>query len=584
MTKVIHTVTLVLWLASLLLSGIRNASASAAARININTATVTVTVTVRRQEPKRDESPHSSLPTGATRSFHHRRSSSNVDPWLSLVRGGGAAAAAAAAAAASTTRTNSGSSPTTIPPPTTGIATATASASLSTVRTAVVNAVVSGYLVATETATKHILPALKDPYHNVWIPTVRFLREQEAAAIEQRWRTMTMMRRQIIMDEEARPAQPTTTVSSATSSSTASRDLWSAQQQQQSASLPAPSSISKQRRRNNSDGGTQQDESSSSLLLSKNQKSSSILLGPSPSPSLLLLPVRLCKLSLAAWLLAEALDRIGILHEETPAVLRLQLQHVWYDNVQPHLADLPVRLKSAWHRVAPEGIQGIPTKYQFAIGAGVGMAVSQPLAVLSWTALTVVWQPTLLVYGLAELHARLKEASSSDGRDGGGSGGWNLLQLVFNPAVADALDRGFDHVRHSIRRILGMPIHHQQDQSSLLSSHPTNTAVLGTTGGTSKHHHSYPQQQRRGMSWLGWPFASSSTTSSHKRTKKGSTILSSWRKNSRDASSTTRSMTLLRRRTNETTDWEQKQQQHRFIEMLRHGFLVGGVVGLLGGL
>lgn len=422
------------------------------------------------------------------------RSSSNSDPRLSSLRGGGT------------------ESPSSNPATKTPL-------SVSAVGTAVVDMAVSAYLVATETANKHVLPILKDPYLKIWIQTKRFLQEQEEAAIDRRLskrRTGTLRDQHVVIPEilSSAPRQPQ-------DSSTAVGSVA-----EPTASISSPTRISKKRSRNTSDKVGPQHASSST-----------------PSLSLVLLPKRLCKLSLAAWLLAEALDRIGILQEETPAALRSQFHRVWCD-LQPRFSDLQLRLQSAWRDVAPRGFKGIPSKYQFAVGAGVGMVVS-PLF-LSWTA--IVWQPTLLVYGLSELHARLKA-----------SGRWSL-EVVFNESVAGKIDRELDRVRHSIRTLM---LHHP-------SSSPHNQTLLLTGGSRKSSYH-----------LSGYPSVAASR-SSRSSAKKELTVFF-WRSSTRTqqlhASSTnTRSMT---HHYGTSDDCEEK---HRMKEMLRHGFLVGGMVGLLGGL
>jgi hypothetical protein len=154
--------------------------------------------------------------------------------------------------------------------------------------------------------------------------------------------------------------------------------------------------------------------------------------------SLVLLPGRLVKLPVLACLLAETLDRLDILHEQTPAVLRSQFHRVWYD-VQPRLSQWQHQLQALWQRITPENIQSIPTKYQFAMGASLGMIASPLVASLSVS----LWQPALVLYGLAELNSHIKAKG----------GKWSLPTLLGDGenALGNKLDGWLDGVRQWVR-------------------------------------------------------------------------------------------------------------------------------------
>eukprot|EP00532_Pseudo-nitzschia_australis_P018579 CAMPEP_0168293290 /NCGR_PEP_ID=MMETSP0142_2-20121227/7799_1 /TAXON_ID=44445 /ORGANISM="Pseudo-nitzschia australis, Strain 10249 10 AB" /LENGTH=631 /DNA_ID=CAMNT_0008241341 /DNA_START=128 /DNA_END=2023 /DNA_ORIENTATION=- len=63
-----------------------------------------------------------------------------------------------------------------------------------------------------------------------------------------------------------------------------------------------------------------------------------------------LLPTRVLKLSLIAFVLAEALDRVGILYEDTPAIFKAQAEALWFCNILPLLARLRLRVEMFYHR------------------------------------------------------------------------------------------------------------------------------------------------------------------------------------------------------------------------------------------
>ncbi len=314
-------------------------------------------------------------------------------------------------------------------------------------------AAVSTYWVASELLQEHVAPVLRD---QIWRPTVRFLREQEEAAIARRLR----------QKQELLIACP---------------EITQQQKEEQRhvvvtytpAFVPPPN------------------DSSITVVQAL----------PSRSPlSILLFPIRIAKLSLIAWLLAEALERFGILHEETPTLLRSQVHRVWYD-VQPHLFTFRDRIRSTWKQMAPRGLPSLAIKYQFAIGAACGMMAS-PL-------LGVAWQPVLLFYGLAEANARAKA-----------TGFWSL-EHVLNPTLAQKVDQGLDRVRQSLSNLVA-PI-----------SSSSSQLLLGTTGG--------------GTTRPTYTLGLSSTV-----TKNATPI--------------------------QQHDWE----RHQFLEMIRHGLLVGSIVGLMG--
>jgi len=143
---------------------------------------------------------------------------------------------------------------------------------------------------------------------------------------------------------------------------------------------------------------TASSSSSSDLSLTKPLKPSDdaqLSLTHPSSLGVLLVPARVAKLSLLAVGLGEILDRAGILHEDTPEVLRSQFYKVWYD-VQPQVSRWVERIGEALELDSLQ--QHLAVKYQFAVGAGIGMLA----APLFTSMATLLWQPALLLCGLAE--------------------------------------------------------------------------------------------------------------------------------------------------------------------------------------
>lgn len=133
--------------------------------------------------------------------------------------------------------------------------------------------------------------------------------------------------------------------------------------------------------------------------------------------SALLLPSRIFKLTLLALLIAEGLDRIGILYEDTPALLKSRLDEYWRYTLHPKLVRCREKMQLFyWNRVEPLMPESIlysdfyndplslsalfTTKVAFAVGASLGMIASPLLA--AW--MCRFWKPIVGVYGLAELN------------------------------------------------------------------------------------------------------------------------------------------------------------------------------------
>ena len=200
-------------------------------------------------------------------------------------------------------------------------------------------AAVSIYLVASEVAVK-----IRD---RIISPAIQLWKDQEAAALERKWYAKE-------------------------------------QQQQQQSRIPVSESSS--------------DNSPTHIMTSAvavakqptNNVLSTLMAQVEESPSTnkivtkFLSPGRLGKVTVVAWLVADALDRLGILQEDTPQILQSQLHRVW-DMMETGLRQVHYRFEAAAAQT---------NKPPFAVGMMAGMLVS-PL-------LTMVWRPLLAVICLAE--------------------------------------------------------------------------------------------------------------------------------------------------------------------------------------
>lgn len=337
------------------------------------------------------------------------------------------------------------------------------------------NLVVSGYMVAQEVTRQQIIPTLQNPHQKLWRPARSFIQEQQAKAVERR----RLEQEQHEKDLKSTPIKRTV----------------------------APNTEHR--------SNTLRKSATSSSEASQTQRLSGL--------GIILLPSRIFKLSLGAWVMAEVLDRIGILHEDTPALMRSQFHRVWYD-VQPFLSKAQTRLSQVWGRCTPSNLRNVATKYQFAIGAGIGMIFS-PL-VLTVTA--IAWQPALLLYGLSELNELAKES------------GRGLETWLGQNRLEQSIDRGLSKIRQSVRIIL-------PDQGQ----HYSQQALLGGTTGGSK------QPYTLGMVAYCSPPVSKKKVPAHMR------LVASRTSNPQDGTVTG------------------AQSSDPFQEMVRHGALVGGALAFL---
>ena len=151
-----------------------------------------------------------------------------------------------------------------------------------------------------------------------------------------------------------------------------------------------------------------------------------------------LLPTRVLKLSLVAIFLAEALDRIGVLYEDTPEIVKTRIQHFWrydvlrvYGNIRSRLegwynrrlrrwilelrmGDVQQELRrtdSGWwrwrwigHRPYDGPAVWSTTKVAFTAGMAGGMIAAPLLS----SCFARIWRPVLAVVAFAETNHHFK--------------------------------------------------------------------------------------------------------------------------------------------------------------------------------
>jgi hypothetical protein len=305
-------------------------------------------------------------------------------------------------------------------------------------------------------------------------------------------------------------------------------------------------------------------------MTSPQQQSSNIvsLLGvasnarTSKAITLIVSPRRWVKVMVAAWLLAEALDRLGILHDDTPQLLRSQIDRLWFD--------LESRWKAVRVRLETATVQS--NKPPFALGVVVGMMVS-PLAALAW-------QPLLAVVCLAEwnTHRRMH-------------GRWHL---------GDVVGDGLERIRYQVRELLQLPPTSSTgtDQGTMLLINPRrNGGSISQSQGSRDLGPSIMTKSRSTGRGQGQP-----TGTSQKRTlttKSGNTRGWITQSTSRDhgrtlliksggSSTQNRPKAWLWRVRNRVksapTIQDKVEQRNRFRDLVRHGAFVGSLLGFMSGL
>jgi hypothetical protein len=251
---------------------------------------------------------------------------------------------------------------------------------------------------------------------------------------------------------------------------------------------------------------------------SKNEVSTTSMAKPE-IVSVVLFPSRIFKLSLAAWILSEALDFLGILNDDTPRLLKHQMDRVWYD-VQPKLVHGIARIKMWWSgTLTLENLERIPSKYNFAVGTSLGMIVSPVLSIVAGS----LWQPAVFIYILAEANASLKARSKFH------------LGSLFERTHHD-IGTTLDHALERLRRMI---------RSAVPQPQAADGALIQTSGGSrdmnsrrmKKYH---PETPRKSL----FPWV---------RSKPSNKVVSYK---------------------------ETPKPEHPIVSMIRHGFVVGSAVGL----
>jgi hypothetical protein len=209
---------------------------------------------------------------------------------------------------------------------------------------------------------------------------------------------------------------------------------------------------------------------SSSLSESSRAFQSSALKSTASLKSVLL-PTRVLKLSLLALILAEALDRIGILDEDTPQIVRARIEHFWrYDVIRLcesirsklelwycrrvrwwvlqffHMWENDIEMGRGWISMYSHSGSSIDppvwstTKVAFAISTACGM-IATPL-MFSWSAR--LFRPVLVVALLAETNHFFKER------------GQKFIGLLGETphTLGATLDGLLDRCRHLLRRLM----------------------------------------------------------------------------------------------------------------------------------
>lgn len=171
-------------------------------------------------------------------------------------------------------------------------------------------------------------------------------------------------------------------------------------------------------------------------------------------------PSRVARLSLLAFVIAEVLDRLGVLYEDTPSILKSQLEAFWYYDVEPTLMLWKAHLQQFYalkirphlpsflrhDNLSSENLRSnvlsflSTTKVAFTVGASLGM-ISSPVFV---QCAVRYWKPILAVYSLAEANHYCKRQ------------GKKLVQrLGDTPQTLGAtLDGMLEQCRNLVRRVV----------------------------------------------------------------------------------------------------------------------------------
>jgi hypothetical protein len=199
-----------------------------------------------------------------------------------------------------------------------------------------------------------------------------------------------------------------------------------------------------------------------------------------------------------------------------------------------------------WGQVTPERIQSLPPKYQFAMGSSLGMIASPLLVTLTAS----LWQPALLLYGLAEVNANIKSRGKG-----------SLVGMMFGNGENNSgrLGAYLDSLLESLRR--GVHHYFPKPESSLSNN---NALLLETSGGDAKTGYS--------LGMTGYYAAEPQKRRLPQRLEDffGSKVMG-------------RALVPVETKA-VVVEVQETNERHPVAEMIRHGFLVGGVVGLLAGI
>ena len=131
---------------------------------------------------------------------------------------------------------------------------------------------------------------------------------------------------------------------------------------------------------------------------------------------------RIVKLSLAAWILAELLYQAGFFNNTDG--LAPKLKQAWREHAEGPVSEVRYRIQEWWYQERLKGgilnwgtwrepsllldkIRTLPSRYQFAVGAGSGMILSP----LIWSMTGRVFKSGVIVYLFAELNEYWRENS-----------------------------------------------------------------------------------------------------------------------------------------------------------------------------
>jgi len=417
------------------------------------------------------------------------------------------------------------------------------------------------YLVASEVGIQ-IREKMIDPAIELW-------RNQEAAALERRWKMARI--------EEQPPSSPSSSPALSSSSSlmeSSSIETPPTEVQQTEVQQPQQETNSVLSSLMKDDD----DDCVAGTALTKSiQKGSKAKLTVMP---VLFSPSRLGKLSMAAWLMAEVLDRLGILrgdYDSKDRTIQVRCQQLLH-RISVHLK---ITLQALQYRIQQSNVLFSKNKDSFALGMVVGMMVSPVL--------TVAWQPLILIMGVAE---------------------WNALRKIQGKwYIRNAIGDGLETIRTHVR---GMVSSVTSSSSSSTMTVESRDRRLQNKGGqvplnsSSRNRDSREQKVATNSIYKGffsWPLSrwknheDSESTKLQERTlfliKPGGGGGKNPSNPSHRGLPATADRGLWRprkevmtdTRTRVVSDHERIQHPpHRFRELFRHGAIVGSLLGYVGGL